>query len=308
MKASAKPSPRTNEVAPKRALGRGLSALIPQGAPAASGNATAGTTRIPITSIKADTENPRTQFDDSRLTELAESIRAQGILQPVLVRKEGSGYRLIAGERRWRAAQLVGLKELPALIRDATPAQAFEMALVENLQRADLNPMEEAEGYKRLIDEYKLTQDQVSQRVSKDRSTVANALRLLSLPPDVKRLVAQGELAMGHARALLGVPRVADLSELAKKVAKEKLSVRETERLVQAKRAPKVGAAPGSKTDKKAAPKQSPGARAVIEDLQRRLGTRVRLKEAGGGRGTLEVDFFSHEDLERILALIRRER
>lgn len=305
MKATAKPSARNAEVAPKRALGRGLSALIPQGAPAA--NALAGTTRIPIAAIKADTDNPRTQFDDSKLSELAESIRAQGILQPVLVRREGSGYRLIAGERRWRAAQLVGLKELPALVRDATPAQAFEMALVENLQRADLNPMEEAEGYKRLIDEYKLTQDQVSQRVSKDRSTVANALRLLSLPPDVKRLVAEGSLAMGHARALLGVPRVADLSELARKVAKEKLSVRETERLVQAKRAPKAGA-PASKTDTKTGPKQSAGARAVVEDLQRRLGTRVRLKEAGGGRGTLEVDFFSHEDLERILALIRRER
>lgn len=301
------PAARAAEVAPKRALGRGLSALIPQAAtagPAAPG----GASRVPIDAIKADTHNPRRLFDDVKLKELSESIRTQGILQPVLLRKEGASYRLIAGERRWRAAQLAGLKEIPAVVRDATPAQAFEMALVENLQRADLNPIEEAEGYKRLVDEFRLTQEQVSQRVGRDRSSVANALRLLALPTDVKRLVAEGSLAMGHARALLGIPRLSELSELAKRVASEKLSVRDTERLVQAARGEKPGTEKKGSDKKKLVPKQSAGARAVVEDLQRRLGTRVRLKEIGGGRGTLEVDFFSHEDLERILALIRRER
>ncbi|HLT30378.1 MAG TPA: ParB/RepB/Spo0J family partition protein [Myxococcaceae bacterium] len=302
-------SSRTQDAGPKRALGRGLSALIPQAGSNASTQA--GVSKLAITAIKADTHNPRRRFDDALLTELAESIRTQGVLQPVLVRKDGAHYRLIAGERRWRASQLAGLTEIPAVVRDATPAQAFEMALVENLQRADLDPIEEAEGYKRLIDEHRLTQEQVSQRVGKDRSSVANALRLLGLPQDVKRLVAEGTLAMGHARALLGVPRVSELSELAKRVATEKLSVRDTERLVQEVRgtrskgkgkAAAAAAAPGKPA------KQSAAVRAVIDDLQRRLGTRVRLKEGVGGRGTLEVDYFSHEDLDRILSLIRRER
>lgn len=311
MRGNPRSSARTPEAAPKRAsLGRGLSALIPQAGSAQA--AQAGVSKLPITAIKADTHNPRRQFDDAQLSELAESIRVQGILQPVLVRKEGAHYRLIAGERRWRASQLAGLTEIPAVVRDATPAQAFEMALVENLQRADLNPIEEAEGYKRLIDEHRLTQEQVSQRVGKDRSSVANAMRLLGLPNDVKRLVAEGVLAMGHARALLGVPRVSELSELARRVASEKLSVRDTERLVQDAKGARASKAPGGgakakEADKKAA-RQSAAVRAVVDDLQRRLGTRVRLREGVGGRGTLEVDFFSHEDLDRILSLIRRER
>jgi ParB family chromosome partitioning protein len=300
---------RSQDTAPKRALGRGLSALIPQ-AGGGSASTQAGVSKLAITAIKADTHNPRRKFDDTLLTELAESIRTQGVLQPVLVRKDGAHYRLIAGERRWRASQLAGLTEIPAVVRDATPAQAFEMALVENLQRADLDPIEEAEGYKRLIDEHRLTQEQVSQRVGKDRSSVANALRLLGLPQDVKRMVAEGTLAMGHARALLGVPRVSELSELAKRVASEKLSVRDTERLVQDVRGTKTkGKAKAGAESAAAKPaKQSAAVRAVIDDLQRRLGTRVRLKEGVGGRGTLEVDYFSHEDLERILSLIRRER
>jgi ParB family chromosome partitioning protein len=204
---------------------------------------------------------------------------------------------LIAGERRWRAAQLAGLKEIPALVRDVSPAEAFELALVENLQRTDLNPIEEAEGYRRLVEEFHLTQEQVSQRVGKDRSTVANALRLLSLPEEVKAMLADGTLSMGHARALLGLPRIPEMVDLARRITDRKLSVREAERLVKEGREPEPAARSG---------RSSPQHRAVVEELQRLLGTKVRLFERGGGKGTLEIDFFSYEDLDRLLAAFRR--
>jgi ParB family chromosome partitioning protein len=290
----------------KRALGRGLSALIPQAAPAPANKAAAeqpaarhGVLKLPIESIHRDSSQPRRYFDEAKLAELTDSIKAQGVLQPVLVRKDGSGYKLIAGERRWRAAQAAGLKEVPALVREVTEAQAFELALVENLQRADLNPIEEAEGYQRLVEEFKLTQEQISQRVGKERSTVANSLRLLALPPDVKALVADGSLSMGHARALLGVPRLPEMQALAVQVAEQKLSVRDTEKLVQQKRT--------HKKDGGRPPKQSPQVKALIEELQRRLGTKVRLSERSPGKGTLEVDFFSYDDLDRLLKLLRKE-
>jgi ParB family transcriptional regulator, chromosome partitioning protein len=295
----------------KRALGRGLSALIPQAAPppaAAAADAAAaaaarpgGVLKIPIESIKRDVAQPRRHFDEEKLAELTASIRAQGLLQPVLVRKDGDGYRLIAGERRWRASQAAGLQEIPALVREVTEGQAFELALVENLQRADLNPIEEAEGYKRLTDEFGLTQEQVSARVGKDRSSVANALRLLGLPDEVKGMVADGSLSMGHARALLGVPRIPEMMDLAAQVAARKLSVRDTEKLVQEAKGQK--AKPGAQK----AAKQSPQARALVEELQRTLGTKVRLVERGGGKGTLEVDYFSYDDLDRLLKHFRKE-
>lgn len=290
----------------KRALGRGLSALIPQAAPVAAvpnpvaeAPARNGVLKLAIESIHRDNSQPRRYFDEAKLAELTESIKAQGVLQPVLVRKDGQGYKLIAGERRWRAAQAAGLKEVPALVREVTEAQAFELALVENLQRADLNPIEEAEGYHRLQEEFGLTQEQISQRVGKERSTVTNALRLLTLPNDVKGLVADGSLSMGHARALLGVPRLPEMQALAAQVASQKLSVRDTEKLVQQRRT--------HKKDGGRPPKQSPQVKALIEELQRRLGTKVRLTEKSPGKGTLEVDFFSYDDLDRLLKLLRKE-
>jgi ParB family transcriptional regulator, chromosome partitioning protein len=256
--------------------------------------------KIPIESIKRDAAQPRRHFDEEKLAELTASIRAQELLQPVLVRRDGDGYRIIAGERRWRACQAAGLQEIPALVREVTEGQAFELALVENLQRADLNPIEEAEGYKRLTDEFGLTQEQVSARVGKDRSSVANALRLLGLPDEVKVMVADGTLNMGHARALLGVPRIPEMMDLASQVAARKLSVRETEKLVQEAKGQKAkGAHKG--------PKSSPQTRALVEELQRTLGTKVRLVERGGGKGTLEVDFFSYDDLDRLLKHFRKE-
>jgi ParB family transcriptional regulator, chromosome partitioning protein len=284
---------------PKRALGRGLSALIPQASVPVHGEipASSGIVRLPVERILRDPSQPRKTFDEDRLRELAESIRTQGVIQPILVRREGSDYRLIAGERRWRAAQLAGLHEIPAVVRDVTAAEAFELALVENLQRTDLNPLEEAEGYRRLIQEFGLTQDQVGERVGRDRTSVANALRLLQLPDAVKELLARGALGMGHARALLGMGAAAELVTAAQRIVREQLSVRETERLVRTARGSSGGAA--------RKPAGSTAARAVVEDLQRRLGTKVRLEDRGG-KGTLEIDFFSYEDLERILALLRR--
>lgn len=290
----------------KRALGRGLSALIPQAAVVSGGSsgpvpvsgelpAKSGVVRLPIEAVQRDSTQPRKVFDAAKLQELADSIKAQGIIQPVLVRKDGEVYRLIAGERRWRASQLAGLEEIPAIVREATDAQAFELALVENLQRTDLNPIEEAEGYRRLVDEFRLTQEQVSQRVGKDRSSVANALRLLGLPEEVKEMVADGTLSMGHARALLGVPRLPEMVELAEKVAAQKLSVRDTEKLVRDQRGPSGS----GKSEKK---KESPQVRQLVEGLQRRLGTKVRLIDRGG-KGTLEIDFFSYEDLDRLINL-----
>jgi ParB family chromosome partitioning protein len=291
--------PGPGDRSPKRALGRGLSALIPQASVPVQGDLppSAGIVRIPIEHIVRDANQPRKTFDETKLRELAESIRTQGIIQPVLVRRDGSDYRLIAGERRWRAAQLAGLHEIPAVVRDVTAAEAFELALVENLQRTDLNPLEEAEGYRRLIQEFGLTQDQVGERVGRDRTSIANALRLLQLPERVKELLASGVLGMGHARALLGMGSGTELVRTAERIAREQLSVRETERIVRTARPPST--APSRK------PAGSTAARAVVEDLQRRLGTKVRLEDRGG-KGTLEIDFFSYEDLERILTLLRR--
>ncbi len=293
------PTGHVNSPSVKRALGRGLSALIPQaGAVPLTGDPGPGVLRLPLERIARDARQPRKNFEAGALRALADSIQAQGVIQPVLVRRDGAGFQLIAGERRWRAAQLAGLHEIPAILRDVTEAEAFALALVENLQRTDLNPMEESEGYQRLVDEFGLTQEEVSGRVGKERSTVANALRLLGLPASVKDLLRSGALSMGHARAILGAPE-AERVGLATRVATAGLSVRETERLVQGlrPRAPKPGRA--RKVSHSAA------ARALVEQLQRALGTKVRLEDRGGA-GTLGIDFFSYEDLERIVRLLRR--
>ena len=286
----------------KPALGRGLGALLADARAPSEKGLGGGPTKLPIDQIHADRANPRRSFDEAALEELAASLKHQGVLQPILVRKDGRGYRIIAGERRWRAAQKAGLTELPVIIREATDAEAYELALVENIQRADLNPLEEAEAYRRLVEERKLTQEQVADRVGKDRSSVANSLRLLHLPNEVKQLVVEGDLDMGHARAILGLASSKEMVLLARAVVTDKLTVRETEARVKVAR----GGGPVS-VKKKGAPKPgSPEARKLVEDLQRRLGTKVKLVERGGGKGTLEVEFFSYEDLDRIVALIRR--
>jgi ParB family transcriptional regulator, chromosome partitioning protein len=290
----------------KPALGRGLGALLadargPVTAAAPSTNgAGGGAVRLPLEQLHPDRSNPRKRFDEAQLEELAASLKNQGVLQPILVRKDAKGYRIIAGERRWRAAEKAGLKEIPAIVREASDAEAYELALVENIQRADLNPLEEAEAFRRLVEERKLTQEQVADRVGKERSTVANALRLLTLPNEVKQLLADGEIDMGHARAILGLSKAPDMVALANAVVDEKLTVRQTEARVKGQRPAGSGSAP------KKANGVSPDAKKLIEDLQRRLGTKVRLVERGSGKGTLEIEFYSYEDLDRIIHLVKR--
>jgi ParB family chromosome partitioning protein len=293
--------------APKRqALGRGLAALIPGAKPpeppppAPTGRAADGLRAVAIEDVHPSPGQPRKQFDDARLDELAASIKAQGIIQPLVVRlREGGGYELIAGERRWRAAQRAGLHEVPAVVRDVAEKRAFEMALVENLQREDLNPIEEAQGFERLIEEFGYTQEALAGRVGKDRSTVANALRLLRLPTSVRGLVVEGRLQMGHARALLGLEHTEAIERLARRVVARDLSVRQVEALVKHER---EGA--GVHRAPAAPAKPSSSARDLGERLSRALGTRVRVVETGPGKGHLEVAYHSLDQLDAVLARI----
>ncbi len=272
------------------ALGRGLGALIPGGSPAER----KGVMNLGIEEIRPDKHQPRRHFDETHIEELAESIRSKGILLPLIVRRAHDGYVLVAGERRWRAAQKAGLREVPVMVREVTEKEAFELALIENIQREDLNPLEEAEAYRRLIEEHGLTQEELAGRVGKDRSTVANALRLLRLPDPIKQAIVAGQLSMGHARALLAIADEADLRRAAEKVIAEGLSVRAAEALVQrlkSKRRPKEKREGG----------QNVQVRHLVEKLQRKLGARVELKDKGGS-GTLEIRYQTLAELDRILA------
>lgn len=296
--------------AKRKALGRGLAALLPPPPappepaprPVVAGERPApreGLMMVPIEEVHPSGLQPRKTFDEARLGELAESLRAQGIIQPLIVRRRpAGGYELVAGERRWRAAQRAGLHEVPVVIRDVPPTRAFEMALVENLQRQDLNPIEEAEGYQRLIDEFDYTQESLAGRVGKERSTVANSLRLLKLPASVRDLVSGGRLSMGHARALLGLEGEAAIERLARQTVARSLSVRQVETLVRRDRDGTAKAAPAT---------PSPAARDLTSRLQRALGARVRLVESGPGRGHIEVHYGSLDELDAVLAKLLPE-
>lgn len=284
-------------------LGRGFSALLPQAGGAAARPAVAavegreGVASIPIEEILPDKNQPRRNFDEAHIVELANSIRSKGVIQPILVRREGSKYRLIAGERRWRASQRAGLQTIPALVKDVTDRQAFELALIENVQREDLNPIEEAQAYQRLIEEFGLTQEGCAERVGKERSSIANSLRLLRLPDEVKESLIEGSLNMGHARALLGLGDETAIRKAAAHVAAKRLSVRQTEQLVRRHKN-------GEQDEKASEPKKRSNAaqvRAIEERLQRSLGTKVKLVDRGKGRGKIEIEFFSYEELDRLL-------
>jgi ParB family chromosome partitioning protein len=282
------------------ALGRGMAALLSNAAPPPSAAVAAASGRtllsLPIEAVLRNPEQPRKRFEEAKLEELAASIREHGIVEPILVRRDGAGYRILAGERRWRAAQRAGLKEVPAILRDASDREAFELALVENLQREDLNPIEEAEAYDVLVRDHDLTQEAVAERVGKDRSTVANALRLLKLPADVRDLVKEGQLDMGHARALLGLEGEEAIRKTAQRVAREKLSVRATEALVRLL----------TLKGKPAGPKkvESAAVRDLTARLQRRLGARCRVLPKTAVSGKLEVEYTSLDELDGILAKI----
>ena len=312
----------------RRALGRGLAALIADAAPAPhqapppppplmpTSLAGAAALAMPPTAPRGDglhmaaiedvhpaRHQPRKTFDDERLEELAESIRVQGIIQPLIVRRRnGGGYELIAGERRWRAAQRAGLHEVPVVVREVAEERAFELALVENLQRADLNPIEEAEGYQRLMAEFGYTQETLAGRVGKDRSTVANALRLLKLPPAVRDMVIAGRLSMGHARGLLGLESDTAIERLARQTVARELSVRQVETLVRRERQRRQQ----RRTPPSRRPHRppSPAARDLVQRLERALGTRVRLVEADETSGHIEIHYHSLDELDAVLAKI----
>jgi ParB family chromosome partitioning protein len=284
---------------PPRGLGRGLDVLRPaRKEPVASTGQTYGKGNVfecPIEKIVPQKGQPRQHFDKDRLEELAQSIREHGILEPLVVRRRGEEYELIAGERRWRAAQKAGLREVLVVVRDVSGKDAFELALIENIQREDLNAVEFAEAMQRLIDEHGYTQETLADRVGKDRSTIANALRLLKLPDRVRRLVVTGELSEGHARALLGAPDERTLATLAEKVATGRLSVRQTEALV---RTAKAGAANGGKGGP---PKtKTPGIRDLEGRLTRKLGTRCEVRDKDG-KGEIAVAYSSLDELDRLL-------
>lgn len=290
----------------QRRLGRGLEALIPTMADTAAATA-ADIRRIPLSSIRANPFQPRREFGADELAELEASLRASGLLQPISVRRRGEAFELIAGERRVRAATNIGWSEIQAIVRDFDDRTMLVLALVENLQRTNLNALEEARGYRRLIDEFQLTQQQVAEAVGKDRTTVTNLLRILSLPEEILALVEQGTLSPGHARALLALAEAGSSVELARSVAKDGLSVRELEQRVRDLNAESTPyAQPIKQTRPSAPPKADPILRAIEDDLRRYLQTDVRVSSLGESKGKIEFSFFSAEDLERLLDLILR--
>jgi ParB family chromosome partitioning protein len=274
----------------KAALGKGLDALIPAGGQEII--------EVELHRIQAGASQPRRNFREEPLKELAASIKEKGVLQPVLLKREGDGsFRLIAGERRYRASRLAGLKKIPAILKDAGPEDSLEIALIENIQREDLGPMETARAFQTLVKQFGLTQEQLADRVGKDRATVANYLRLLGLPNEVRKLVDEGALSMGHARAILGIQSRSRQLVAAKKVVKEGLSVREAEGLAR-----RIAAEAEGKPAKRKA-RKSPEVRALEEKLIRHLGTKVQVK-ARGKRGSIEIEYYSLEELERLLDVL----
>ena len=288
----------------KRGLGRGLDALLGASQNTAEAPATDETIQAPavdalaVDLIQRGRYQPRRNFDEDKLRELADSIVAQGMVQPIVVRPIGDNrYEIIAGERRWRAAQLASLSEVPVVIRDVDDQSVMAMALIENIQRDDLNPLEEATALHRLLNEFELTHQQVAQAVGKSRTTVTNLIRLLDLNNDVKQMVERGELEMGHARALLALDGTAQ-TEAAHQVAAKGLSVRETEALVRRLNQPKTPV-----TDKTV--DDDPDVRRLISDLTERLGAKVALQQGAGGKGRLVISYNTLEELEGILDHIR---
>jgi ParB family chromosome partitioning protein len=273
----------------KRGLGRGLGALL-------SSTPVEGEflIEIPIERIGVNPNQPRKAFDQEALAELTASIKASGVIQPVVVRRRGDGYELIAGERRWRAARMAGLDRVPAVVRDATDAQSLELALVENLLREDLNPMEEAEAYQSLLAQFGWTQEELGERVGRKQSTIANALRILRLPEAIQQDLRAGRLTMGHARALLALPSVIDQLKLREDILAHSWSVRTTEDSVRA-----AESIPGTRRLLRPGRRRSPELAALEEALQRALMTRVRITGTER-KGKIEVAYSSAEDLERL--------
>ncbi|HEV3278201.1 MAG TPA: ParB/RepB/Spo0J family partition protein [Terriglobia bacterium] len=283
----------------RKALGRGLSALIPEPDGPATSAPSPGETAILVGLIDPNPFQPRTHFALEELNELADSVRAQGIIQPVLLRRAGSRYQLVAGERRWRAAQIAGLEAIPAIVRDLDDRESVEIALTENLLRDDLGPIETARAYRTLQERFGLSQEEISRRLGLNRVTVTNTLRLLKLPTPIQEMIERDELTAGHARAILGLPDETDQRRLADRIVKRGLSVREAEKLASSTR-PSDAVISEDGTE----PKQvDPNVRAAVVELERKLGTRVRIT-GDGSKGRIEVSYFSADDLNRLYEMI----
>lgn len=299
---------------PARGLGKGLDSLIPDVMggtkgkaelnlkesmnAAANDNKSGQETLVKITKVEPNRKQPRKNFDEDTLQELSESIKQVGVIQPILVQDRKDYYEIIAGERRWRAAKMAGLKEIPVIIRNYSEQEIMEISLIENIQRQDLNPIEEAQAYKRLLTEFNLKQDEVAERVSKSRTAVTNAMRLLKLSDKVQQMVIDDMISTGHARALLSIEDPEEQYILAQKIFDEKLSVREVERLVKNLNKPE-------KEKKKVEDITMQAIYLDIEDkLKQRLSTKVSVVSKGEGTGKIEIEFYNHEDLDRLLDMI----
>jgi ParB family chromosome partitioning protein len=295
-------------VARRSGLGRGLSSLIPS--EAAGGAATGALREVPVSAIQANPHQPRKHFDEESLAALAASVRELGVLQPILVRELGEGYELIAGERRWRAAKRAGLPTIPVVVKDADDLASLEQAVVENLHRQDLNPLEEAAAYQQLLEDFGMTHEQLAERVGKSRVTITNTLRLFQLPPTIQKMVSDATITAGHARALLGTPDRAFQESLARRITTEGLSVRAVEDVVR-ERAEMEAAAPsadgggGGGTARPGGGSRPPKLRqAGMAELEELLGehlaTRVKVQDSRGGSGKVVIEFADLDDLERI--------
>jgi len=306
-------------MAAKGGLGKGLDVLIPNTPgktkdaaprPAAQTKTAAKTadtpagTLVSILKVEPNRSQPRKNFDEEALRELADSIKQFGVLQPILVKDRNSHYEIIAGERRWRAAKKVGLKEVPVIIKDLSDREIIEISLIENIQREDLNPIEEAQAFRRLLTEFGLKQDEIADRVSKSRTAVTNSIRLLKLCDEVQQMIVTEMITTGHARALITIEDVKQQYALAQKIFDEKLSVRDIEKLV--KHMGKIGDPGKSKTKDKGNESLETIYQDIADKLKSALGTKVSLLAKGDGTGKIEIEFYSHDDLDRIIGQIRQ--
>jgi ParB family chromosome partitioning protein len=290
-------------MAKKRGLGKGLGALIPASPDTSrpvSPELQAGTVEIPVDQIVPNPHQPRHNLDPNRLQELADSISEHGLIQPLVVTQVGGDYQLIAGERRWRASKLAGLSQVPAIIKETSPQQMLELALVENIQRADLDPLEEAAAYAQLIEEFGLTQERVAERVGKSRTAIANTVRLLNLPEQVKTSLAQGQISEGHGRALLSLKAESDQLQTLEIVMKRGLNVRQTEALVRQ-------LLTADRAEKTTSPSLTPHDKDMLSRFESKLGTRVELRRTDEKTGKITIHFYSQEELQAIYNAILGE-
>lgn len=277
----------------KRGLGKGLGALIPESEEPDKNSII----EIKITDIEANEMQPRKSFDDETLADLSESIKEHGVVQPIIVRKLGNSYQIIAGERRWRAARMAGKRTIPAIVKECSNLEVMELALIENLQREDLNSIEEAQAYKSLIEEYNMTQEEISKKIGKSRPAIANSLRLLQLPQEIKNMIEEGKVTQGHARALLAIGSEKKQLEMAEKIINQQLNVRQIEKLVKETKHQKKNEKPLNNFQIEI--------NQLEERLKTVLGTKVTIQHKNN-KGKIEIEYYSNEDLDRILELLEK--